>query len=240
MKRRLNKRRYVATASTELSAAWDNSGKDGLPFLWLHMLTGDGKMIMVDACDIFTEIDPHMGELQVLSILSDAINVLTYEHNATDAVLSHLTFFSEENCFEHSRPILVFSYHGALGQYTNFRPMTIIGEDEQGRSVVLSKSELCQYNRPVADVTKWYRHGFSKLHDLVPYNKVVAKALSFNGKWHVGVNSVFPSELIFDSEVEAKRKVAKINGMANREYLRNLNKELYEIRKCRCPIKLEI
>jgi len=242
-------KRFVAQTTQVLRDRWERTSRAEDGFFWMSSLDVTSHDMITDLSGLFNNIPLEMTPRQTEAIISDAINIMTYENRIVEAVLCrNSTQTPRKNDTFNARTVVSFNYHGSLGHKINSCPLCVL--DSAGLSV-LDKPSLGDFEKPLADVTKWREADFGPFRDLLPHQTITTNVFCYENKWYISICDIVPkilpdkSENGFPSKYEALEFV-KMMGEHIREQrvegliLPKINKELYDQRKKRCPMKIGI
>ena len=241
--------RFVHVVCQDLSQKWERrkSTEDG--FYWMSMVDMVGHMTVIDLFDLFNNVPVEMNPRGTEGLLSDAINILTYENRAVEAVLCHNSVILPRTASSYgARSMIAFNYHGQLGQKINHRSICVIDE---GLSTVYNPPVLGDYERRVYDVRSWRDAEIGAFRDLIPHQRIVSNVIHHGGKWWVVVCDLVPAVLPdktrngFETKFDALEYVRVMEAeiyaqRVEQRILPKINEELYNMRKERCPLKIGI
>jgi len=231
----MDKQAFISRACRELTKLWqDCPPEKENSFATLFLLDRFGQEKEIDISSFYEALQLVRATRATAMAFLDAINILTYECRATDAVLGHHALYSRIAPGAHdSRSILAFSYHGTKGKRTNYRHILI----SDGR-IVFRKSQLGKWAKPPTNVDQWFPYGYSRFQSLVPNWTLDLEMRQEGNKWVIVVNQmVLPDE--YDSEQAARAVMTDIKTNAD-EFIENFNQQICEIRRERCPFNLKI
>jgi hypothetical protein len=241
-----NAKKFVAQAMGSLGRIWEMVPNSEDNFFWMSMMHVDGRIITADFSALFNNVPDDVNPRQAKEIISDAINIVTYEHKIMEAVICYNSTISPYHNTYGSSTVVAFNYHGILGQKFNFRPICIIDDMK-----ISDRPYLGKCDKPIGDVTKWMDAKPDLFRDLVPHQKVRLDITQHEDRWYLSVCDLAPKVLPnatvngFKSRFEAIEHIKMIEEVmqtynAEKSVLQKINREFYAERKRRCPIKMGI
>ncbi len=242
----MNVKRFVSSACSDLSRFWEMipNSEDG--FFWMSMMHAEGRVVTADFSALFNNVPDEMDPQRAREVISDAINIITFENKIKEAVICYNSIASGRPGNTYGlRTIVTFNYHGMLGQKTNSRPIKIIDNEMN----VCQQPYLGKHEKPANDVDKWEHSPQNLFRDLVPHQKIKFNAVQYKELWYVTVCDLLPTTLPdmrpngFSSRFEAIEQMKMIEESmqtsdVGEHILQKINQEIYQERKRRCPIKV--